>query len=105
MGLKDDIDTDLGNMLDDSEFGYEATYSKATGGKCNGIYDNDFVSVDVGENAPPVTDQKPTLMVRLSDFDTEPAQDDTLIVDGTSYTVLEVQPDGTGAALLILEAA
>ena len=105
MGLKEDIDTDLGNMVDDAEFGYEVTYTKATDGKCNAIFDNDFVSVDVGENAPPVSDQKPTLTVRLSDFDTPPAQDDSLIVDGNSYTVLEVQPDGTGAALLILEEA
>ncbi len=106
MTFKDDMDSDLGNMLTDDEFGYVVTYSKATDGSCNGIFDNDFISVEVGESAPPVSDQKPTLMVRLSDFDTPPAADDTLTVVGEGdFVVLEAQPDGTGATLLILEEA
>ena len=106
MTFKSEIDADLGNMLSDDEFGYEVTYTPQVGAALtlNGIFDKDFISVDVGQEAPPITDQKPTLMVRLSDFATPPLQDDTCVVDGNTYTVLEVQPDGTGAALLILEA-
>ena len=106
MTFKDDLDYDLGNMITDEEFGDEVTYSKATDGSCNGIFDNDFVEVDVGEASPPVSDQKPTLLVRLSDFDTPPAADDSLTVVGEGdYIVLDVNPDGTGASLLILEEA
>ena len=105
MTFKDDIDTDLGNMLKEEEFGEEVTYSKATDGKCDGIFDNDFISVDVGEDGPPIDDQKPTVMLRASDLSSDPAQDDTLTIKSVDYKVLEIQPDGTGALLLILEEA
>ena len=106
MSLKDDINTDLGNMLSSDDFGYQVTYSRATDGACEGISDYDFLSVDMGEVSPPIEDQKPTLLIRRSDLDTDPQHKDALtVVDVGDFIVTGIQPDGTGAILLILEDA
>ena len=105
MGFKDDLDEDLGAMLTDDEFGYEVTYTKATGGTCNGIFDNEHITVEVGEEGAPVSEQKPTVLIRASDLDSDPAQGDSLTINGNTYSVFDIQPDGTGAILLILEEA
>lgn len=51
----------------------------------------------------------PILMVRLADLSYEPQAGDedydTLVYAGTTYEVVDVQPDGNGAADLILRRA
>ena len=105
MTFKDDIDTDLGVMLDDSEFGSEITYTPAAGGSftVNAIFDNEYIGVDVGENSPVITDQRPVIWIRDSDFSALPVPGDTLAVNSVNYKVIERQPDGTGLSILILD--
>ena len=56
----------------------------------------------------PVSAVRPVLDVQLSDFvaawgaGTEPKQHDLVTIDGTDYEVTDVQPDGHGAAKLVL---
>jgi len=105
MTFKDDLDSDLGHMLSDSEFGIAVTYKPAAGGNftLNVIFDNEYVGVDVGEESPNVTDQKPVARARLSDFTTGPTVNDKMEIESADYTIIDIQKDGTGAVDLIME--
>ena len=107
MTFKSDLDSDLGHMLRDDEFGIEATFKPAVGSEftLDVIFDNEHVGVDVGDESPVVSGQKPVARVRLSDFLTDPAQGDQIEIDSVDYNVTDIEPDGTGAADLILEVA
>ena len=105
MTFKDDIDDDLGNMLSDDEFGTEITYIPQVGDAftVNVLFDNEYEGVEVGDEGAVVTDQKPMITVRLSDFTNDPAVDDECTINSVDYKIIDIQKDGTGAADLILE--
>lgn len=52
----------------------------------------------------PVSATQPAALVRLSDFPAEhqPERDGVLTVGGKGYTIVDIQPDGEGGALLPL---
>jgi len=102
--FKEMLDEDLGIMLDDEEFGTEVIFKPIIGNPkiINGIFDKEFISVEISEG-PGIQDQAPTLSIRLSDFIVEPKQNDIFTINGIDYKVLEIQKDGTGFAIIILE--
>ncbi len=114
MSLKNDMISDLDNMLNTDEFAVPATYSpekyaeqhpsnKSCG--INGIFDHDFVMINGAESFSPVFDcatrnicgvlhgAKLTIHESIKRLKTD-----------ITYTVRGVQPNGTGLTRLILEA-
>ncbi|HDK41519.1 MAG TPA: hypothetical protein ENG93_02540 [Nitrospirae bacterium] len=97
MTLKDQLTSDIDMMLDTSEFAVTATYDGST--SVNGIFDNDYEAADLGEGA--VEASVPTFLYKSSDI-SNVQQGMTLVVNGTTYKVREIRPDGTGMTLLVL---
>lgn len=89
-------------------FGEQALFQPAAGGAFNvtGTFHEAYLSVDVGGNG--VTSVSPALGVRLSQFAAVPLQGDGVVItatalhDGGTYTVKEVQRNGVGLAVLLL---
>lgn len=87
-----------------ADFGTTATYTKASGGASSvkGIFDNEFYAADTGAGVAFVSAQ-PRFMVRSADMPTGADYGDGIAIDGISYTVRTIQPDGTGMTTLLLE--
>jgi len=66
---------------------------------CSGIFDNSFVDAAVGETALDTT--APRITCLHSDVLTVP-REATVTVRGQVYSVVQIQPDGTGFALIQL---
>jgi len=62
----------------------------------SGVFDNKFVEVNGVEDVHPV------FTCRTADVPGV-AQGSAITVNGTAYTVVGVQPDGTGMSMLLLE--
>jgi hypothetical protein len=65
------------------------------------VFDEAFRSVDTS-SAVPVSTTSPIVDVRASDLPWTPEQGDTVEVNGATYTVVDVQPDGAGTNRLFL---
>ena len=96
-------------FLSPDEFGDEASYMPAGGAATAGIagiFDNPSLSIATGDGAA-VIDARPTFYCRSADLPAE-AQGggvgDTLLVRGVAYGVANIEPDGTGFALIALAA-
>jgi hypothetical protein len=86
---------DRSTLLND----YGTTVTKADASTFTGIFDNDFLAVDVDESE--VESSEPTLLARTADVSSL-AHGDTLTISSTSYTVRGIQPDGTGMTQIML---
>lgn len=97
MTLKADLLTDLDNVFfNTDEFGSSATYTHGgTPATVKGIFDNEYVSIQGVESLAPVF-RTATASVPSAEHG------DTLVIDGTTYYIIGIQPDGTGVTLLIL---
>lgn len=89
-----DVTADLPAML--ADFGVSATIG---GVAVTGIFDNGYAAALGGL----VAGRTPTLL--LPTAAASPALGDPVTVGGATYTVAEIQPDGTGVTTLVLEAA
>ena len=90
---------DRAALLDVDEFGSAATYNGST--TVNGIFENEyFEALADGEVA--VEGTQPRFTCRTADVPSA-AHGDTLLISGTTYNVVGVQPDGTGMSTLALE--
>ena len=78
---------------------YGTTVTKADTSTFTGIFDNDFLAVDVDESE--VESSEPTLLARTADV-SNLAHGDTLTISAVSYTVRGIQPDGTGMTQIML---
>ena len=78
---------------------YGTTVTKADASTFTGIFDNDFLAVDVDESE--VESSEPTLLARTADVPSL-AHGDTLTISAVSYTVRGIQPDGTGMTQIML---
>ena len=78
---------------------YGTTVTKADATTFTGIFDNDFLAVDVDESE--VESSEPTLLARTADVSSL-AHGDTLTISAESYTVRGIQPDGTGMTQIML---
>ena len=78
---------------------YGTTVTKADTTTFTGIFDNDFLAVDLDESE--VESTEPTLLARTSDV-SGLAHGDSLTISAVSYTVRGIQPDGTGMTQIML---
>lgn len=86
-----------------ADFGVAATYRRnSTDSTVNGIFDNEFVQVEVAE--VPYDSTEPVFYCRTADLPSGYTVGDRLTVDSVYYTIREFQPDGTGVSKLRLEA-
>lgn len=86
-----------------ADFGVSATFTPAggTGAAVTGIVDNDYEAVDAGGSVSfAVT--RPRFVCRTADI-SGAAEGDALAIDGVTYTIRVVMPDGTGMTELMLE--
>lgn len=96
------IDDPLDVFIDDfSEdelivFEWEPTGSKS----CKGIFDNGFVDAAIGETS--LTTTQPRLTCLASDVVGVVPREAMTTIRGKAYSVVEVQPDGTGFAIVHL---
>lgn len=87
------------------EFRSVVVYSPAAGGgphTFDAILDRPFQEVVLSPVEMGVAGRRPVLDIRLADLSVTPVPGDSLTVDGGSYTVEEVEPDGRGSAKLHL---
>ena len=94
--------SDLNAFFDTSAHGSSVTYTPSGGSAStiNGILNNEYELVDVGDVG--VENQVPILTVKSSDVPTI-AQGDTFVIDSTTYKSVIVRPDGTGITEIVLE--
>lgn len=78
-------------------FAVAATYNGTT--TVNGIFDNDYF--EIGAGTPGMEGNQPSFLCRAADVPSA-AQNDTLLINSVTYTVVAVQPDGTGFVRLVL---
>jgi hypothetical protein len=82
-------------------FGETATVA---GTSCRAVFDQAHQLVELSGDVP-VTTTRPVLDVVLADLPAVPTIGAAVIVDGTTYEIRDVQPDGQGMAKLTLFAA
>jgi len=83
---------DLLALFDLDDFAVQVTLNGTT---IRAIVDYDDVEVMGDFNRWPV------LTVRTSDLDADP-HGDSVVLNGTTYTIVNVDPDGTGVSRLVL---
>jgi len=87
-------------MLND--FGVDAAYTHAGNTvTIKGILDNEFEEVELGGSVPFAL-QKPRFHCRTSDV-SDAINGDSLVIEGITYYIRVVMPDGTGMTEIQLE--
>ena len=104
--FKSDLDADLSDVfMNKDEFAEEVTYTpKAAPGSpytINGIFDNEFESVDPDTNAPIISTQ-PNLRIKEADLQAPAAPGDLVTIRSIEYKVIEPETDGVGTTVLLL---
>ena len=91
------FEEDLDSFFDPNDFGTTATYTplNGTATSINGIYEARYYS------PLHMSGEKTLFMCKTSD--TTSALNGTLVINGTTYKIVEVEPDGTGVSLLHLQ--
>lgn len=100
------VETSAARLIFLADFGLVANYTKSGGGTfyIKGIFDNEFYAAETGAGVAFVSAQ-PRFFIRSEDLPSGADYGDSLAVDGVSYTVRVIQPDGTGMTTLLLEKA
>ena len=99
MAFTEDMSAFFGASELESGFAVEATWN---GDTVNGIFDNEYFGAEVAQIAGEAS--KPKFHCNEADV-AGIAQDDTIEINDVEYTIISVQPDGTGFMVLILEEA
>lgn len=66
-----------------------------------GIFDDEFISVVMLDGVP-VETRRPRLGIRNKDLVARPAKGDKCIINGSTYRVMEYEPDGEAGTALFL---
>ena len=95
--------TELAVFFEADDFAVAATYTPDGGSPVtiSGIFDNEFFEADAGGMVS-VAIQQPRFQCSTSSV-SGAEEGDALVVNGVSYTIRVVQPDGTGVTMLVLE--
>lgn len=96
---------DLSVFFDTDDFAVSAAFTPRSGGAATnikGIFDKEYVAVGDGAEVAVAATQP---MFQTASAGLTAARGGTLVVDGVTYTIVEVKPDGTGTTILILEDA
>ena len=70
-----------------------------------GIFDDNRATINLmggGGNSMEAVIPRPIVELRLADIGIDPMEGDEVQVEGVSYRILDVQPDGHGAVVLVL---
>lgn len=95
------IEDDLDVFIDDFSEDEEIVFTWPAGSKkCKGIFDNGFVDAAIGETS--LTTTQPRLTCKAADVVGIVPREAMTSVRGENYSVVEVQPDGTGFAIVHL---
>lgn len=95
------IDDPLDVFIDDFSEDELIVFEWETGSKsCKGIFDNGFVDAGIGETS--LTTTQPRLTCLASDVVGVVPREAMTTLHGKAYSVVEVQPDGTGFAIVHL---
>ena len=104
---------DRAALVSPDDFGETATYTPIGGGPADldGVFNNPFLSVVIGEDAPS-SDSQPTFTCNTDDLPGAAAAGvgDTLALDAEnghpagSFAVVEINHDGLGMTVLVLGA-
>lgn len=100
-------DSDRAVFLSANEFGDNAIYTKAGGAPASltGVFDAPHIDVAMWD--APSSERRPTFLCRTSDIPAGAAgggAGDALLVDGTAYNVVDLEPDGQGMTRVVLGA-
>ncbi|HLB00905.1 MAG TPA: hypothetical protein VJO14_05935 [Bacteroidota bacterium] len=97
-----DLTSDLETIFNTDELAQTATYIRQgyASAQVPVIFGNEYV-VAQGPGEQGIGTSAPTALCKTADVPAA-AEGDTLTIDGMTYRILEVQPDGTGITLLIL---
>lgn len=68
-----------------------------------GVFDRAHEVVQSAANGADYSTLAPVLSVRLAEWSSAPVQGGTLSIDGETFRVWDVQPDGQGGADLVLK--
>lgn len=94
MTLKSDITNDLDTFINPNEFADAAIYNNNT---ICGIFTDAYKGIDLAtgeiESTDPQYETKASNIIAIG-------HGDTLIINGVTYYVISIQPDGTGFVLL-----
>ena len=84
-------------------WGQEVTWSPVVGdgGPLRAVFTEAAEVVTIGESEVPLSGTAPTLRVDLSDLAASPTDGDLWVVDGVTYEVTSVHPDGHGGVTLV----
>ena len=88
---------DLDAFLDTGDFAEAATIGAAT---VNGILFDGY-----GQALEYASGSKPSFLCKVADLPTITLGTTTAVIGGTTYTIVENQPDGHGLTTLIMETA
>lgn len=102
-----DLLGDIAALTDDEIFGVEALLRPVATGKTirvRGIFDAAFATVEAGGIVGYAT-VAPRFLCASADLPSALTEGYRLVIDGTSYTIRVVEPDGTGMTALTLEKA
>lgn len=96
---------DRAAFLDADEFGAAATYTPASGtpAALDGIFDDPQINANF--NGVDVSDSRPTFFCRSTDLPAGAVGGDAgdrLTVQGTTYRVADLEPDGQGMTRVVL---
>ncbi len=93
---------DFDNYFDTDDFAVAASWTP-NGGEAttvNGVFDGEYFD-DVGGSVG-IESSQPRFTCAAADVPAV-AQGDAIVISGTTYEIVNVQPDGTGEVVLILE--
>lgn len=98
--INDPLDVFLRDFAEDEEIVFEWMIGNVERSKtCKGIFDNSFVDAQIGETSLDTT--QPRLTCKFSDVREIP-REATVTVRDKTYSVTQIQPDGTGFAIVTL---
>lgn len=105
-----ETDTDRAVFVNASDFGVEAVYTVAGGVASDpfaGIFDDPSIGVAVGDMGVVTNDAKPTFFCPSSSIPSGADENagDTLMVNGRTYVVVAINPDGQGMVQVRLGAS
>lgn len=99
--ISDPLHLFIADFAEDEElvFEWETDDGDEESQTCRGIFDNSFVDANIGETVLDTT--APRLTCVASDVVNVP-REATVTVRGKTYSVTQIQPDGTGFAIVQL---
>lgn len=96
------IETAADRLIILGDFGQSAVYTHdGVSNTIIGIFDQEFEAVDIGASVP-FAMQRPRFHCRTADI-ADAQNGDTLEIDGETYAIRVVMPDGTGMSEIQLE--